>query len=293
MMLIQSLFFCFRDRMMQVETMSPANDTKEAEYAELNTIQAVLASESDSIGTLTSQGSSVLRSKYQYRSPMEQEVYQCQSEALDQRQAWNDKQKRKGDSSSRKDKGSVSLNRFKQTNQPTNLYAFSSQRSTSPTDTVSSFEYESQNHVLHEMVRNGLRPHGNNLVGISHQDERESQVIKNTSSASTDVEPIRISSFKRSQLPDLALMTALPSNNTSQTSSPLPVSPSPDNSLHSLSTHRDNPRNPYPYNNNNTENRDVRVQRLRHFPPSQFKSHGSHVTRPPFLPQQATISTVL
>ena len=280
---------------MQVETMSPANDTKEAEYAELNTIQAVLASENDSIGTgtLTSQSSSLLKSKYQYRSPMEQEVYQSQNEALDQRQAWNNKQKRKGDSSSRKDKGSVSLNRLKQTNQPTNMYAFSSQRSTSPTDTVSSFEYESQSHVLHEMMRNGFRPHGNNLVRGSHQDEQETQVDKNTSSGSSDIRPVRIPSFKRSQLPDLALMTALPSNNTSQTSSPLPLSPSPDNSLHSLSTHRYNPRKAYPYNSNDTKNRDVPVQRLQHFPPSQFKSHGSHVTRPPFLPLQSTTSTVL
>ena len=69
-------------------------------------------------------------------------------------------------------------------------------------------------------------------------------------------------SHHQSQLPDLALMTALPFNNTSQTSSPMPVSPSPDNSLQSLSTHRDNRRKTYLYNNNNAKNRDVLGQRL-------------------------------
>ncbi len=200
--------------MMQVETMeSPVPDTNGMEIRLEMTDDSGNGQDSASIGTLTlSQSSSTLRSKYQYRSPMEQEEYQRLSDFRRSTKSDVTRTKVKRDTKN----NSKKLNTFKSApNTPSNTRLT---RETSPTDTVSSFEYRSQS----QMVRNKRLPsYTTDGYDTSSEDDSVFHSVHTSRSQQKHhhhhQSVSRNSSFKvvvdSKRPPNLALMTALPQMN--------------------------------------------------------------------------------
>jgi hypothetical protein len=175
--------------MMQVEALSEGSAP--SEYAELNVLvnEVAMSSNVSEMGTLTSH-SSTLRSKYQYKSPMEQE-----EENQRMRLA-----------------GNHNTNSQPRTNveypppppQQRTLHApnpmISRQRSASPTDTVSSFEYESHMSTWQKTNRSQNYPGENRHLNNNTTNQR----LNDTAAGNRKLPP----TFRK--LPDLALMTAIP-----------------------------------------------------------------------------------
>ena len=165
--------------MMQVESMSSQD------YTEISGTVNTASNDTESVqsvGTVQSQTSS-LRSKYQYRSPIEEEEYQKLTQLHNRnRRSSSGSQKRLFSSSlvSSKKNNNTHYKRRARPNTTREAPA-------SPTDTVSSFEYESQAHILQRM---------NN---VSHIIQHRDNSPGSDSQTTTKQVPL-----------DLARMTALP-----------------------------------------------------------------------------------
>ena len=206
---------------MQVEMMdSPIPDEVENRTGMETSNDSGNGQDSGSVCTMTtSQSSSTLRSKYQYRSPMEQEEYQRLSDfrrSLDRDSS--DRTKSKTNSSRSKRSG------FRSTNTPSKAQLLHLTREASPTDTVSSFEYQSQSQMISQM-RNKRLPsyttdgydtsseddsvfhHVQQPVNLAHMQKKTRQPVARKSSFKVEYSP--------KNMPNLALMTALPPTSNS------------------------------------------------------------------------------
>ena len=191
---------------MQVESMSSQD------YTEIRGTVNTAPNDTESVqseGTVQSQTSS-LRSKYQYRSPIEEEEYQKLNQFHNKnRRSSNGSQKRLFSSSlvSSKKNNNTHYKRRARSNTTREAPA-------SPTDTVSSFEYESQAHILQRM---------NNVSRIiQHRDnspESDSQTTTTDIGYDSSLDRSQVHQHSRNgakkksskQVPlDLARMTALP-----------------------------------------------------------------------------------
>ena len=196
---------------MQVEASTP--NLVESEYAELDTLVPAVISNNNT-DTLTSQ-SSTLKSKYLYKSPMEQE---------------EDRLKNGVQIETIEDMYVDTLERDHTIPSPVGtsqrrLFATSRNNalrnrpgSVSPTDTVSSFEYESHAQIMQKYSR---IQKANRLQSSESKDDQTDggyKVVTNNKPAATGNNKKLPPTFRK--LPDLALMTALPAGNVSSSSSP-------------------------------------------------------------------------
>lgn len=172
--------------------------------------------DSSSICTMTlSQSSSTLRSKYQYRSPMEQEQYQQLSDF--RKSTGSSKSDRKVDSNKRRKPHP--LHNGANSN-PSNRRVLDLTREASPTDTVSSFEYQSQSQLTAQLRTKRLPSYTTDGYDTSSEDDSVFHQVhpienKGTSSRHKPGKLVaRNSSFKveydSKNVPNLALMTAIP-----------------------------------------------------------------------------------
>ena len=237
--------FFNRDKMMQVESLeSPVPDNSDIRTRLETTDDSGNGQDSGSICTMTpSQSNSTLRSKYQYRSPMEQEEYQRLSDFRKSTSSVKSdivRTKVKMDANHRKKPGM-----FKGAPHATNGFLYLT-RETSPTDTVSSFEYQSQSQTIAQM-RNNKRLPSYTTDGYDTSSEDDS-VFHSTRGHSQSTHQkhrhksvTRNSSFKvqvdSKKPPNLALMTALPQSSgppfmpTAIPLTPQPLDPSPSTKL--------------------------------------------------------------
>lgn len=226
--------------MMNVQPMAPG--TKATEYADIDTLMQQRGDHTHSnTGTLTSQNST-LRSKYQFLTLLEREELEKELREQQHQQQTNHHPQSHSQSQSRSSKKHT---RKGKPNRPSNLYFYTASSpppQSSPTDTVSSFEYQSQAQMSAmfratpaELTTRPGGKKGRDQVDAgyeSSQDESDVTLSRQSSENSRSARGrshghrrnlsggsarSKQSSFKRSQLPDLALMTALP-----KTGSPSP-----------------------------------------------------------------------
>ncbi len=210
-------FFFIRDKIMQVEMMESQTPDGIDGGAPVRSSRTEASNDSGngqdsgSVCTMTtSQSSGTLRSKYQYRSPMEQEQYQQLSDFRSMNRSTRQKGKDKGSSRSKKLEN-VSLKSFPN---PTlqNTRSLHITRELSPTDTVSSFEYQSRSQMIPQQRTKRLPSYTTDGYDTSSEDDSVFHSVHTHHNPRATV--ARNNSFKvtydSKNVPNLALMTALP-----------------------------------------------------------------------------------
>lgn len=189
---------------MQVEALPPGSSP--AEYAELSTLTGIVPSPMSNSGTLTSQ-SSTLKSKYQYKSPMEQEEDRLKNGGVQAEESTdNNEQDHVLQDHTLPSTINSQRRLFTNANNLQVRNPLQRQGSASPTDTVSSFEYESHSQIMQKLNR--LRS-SEELTDEGYYSNNK--LLKNGSSSGNIRKPPP--TFRK--LPDLALMTSIPSGKNS------------------------------------------------------------------------------
>lgn len=166
-----------RDHMIQVEETDSHHGVPE--YTELDRVRQEM-NDASSVGTVQSRSSTLqLRSKYQYRSPLEQEVYASQG-TLTPREAGENSSFRSSQSEPTRHRVLNSARpswRQSNTLTPPTLHhrlrvEVPPRNSSSPTDTVDSFEYQSHSQIMADMERLASSQHfrhgSHNVLHPSH-----------------------------------------------------------------------------------------------------------------------------
>ena len=223
--------------------------------------------DSASVCTMTtSQSSGTLRSKYQYRSPMEQEQYQELSDFRSKNRSARQKGKDKGSSRNKKLEN-ISIKSFPN---PTlqNTRSLHITRELSPTDTVSSFEYQSRSQMIPQRTKR-LPSYTTDGYDTSSEDDSVFHSVHTRHNPHATL--ARNNSFKvtydSKNVPNLALMTALPV---------FVDPPFMPNAIPTTPTAMDSPSPSLPPVTNNRVQQLNRVPRSRTFN-TKTQFHGSRI----------------